>query len=216
MAVDREIVAYHEAGHAVVAHILGFPVQTISIASDGFAAGYVAYNYGDDWQQVVFGRAPQTPEEEEEESQADPEVEAATRHHKLEHLGMIALAGEVAQARFRPESVEEFQGEADRKTLDLVLGLLAKEVWRRNRPNERDTELFHAWERLLKIRTTKIVEENWCRIQWVATVLLQQQEIDGEDAATHTIPDGDLPPEHRGKRLSPMDRLAASVGRLGG
>ena len=110
MAIEREVVAYHEAGHAVVAHALGFPVESISTNSDGFAAGYVTYNYGENWGQLVYGRAPQTREEEEEERRTDSEAEAAKRQRKLEHVAMIALAGEIAQARFRPESVDEAQG----------------------------------------------------------------------------------------------------------
>jgi|688.fasta_scaffold208216_3 hypothetical protein len=214
MAIEREVVAYHEAGHAVVAHALGFPVESISTNSDGFAAGYVTYNYGENWGQLVYGRAPQTREEEEEERRTDSEAEAAKRQRKLEHVAMIALAGEIAQARFRPESVDEAQGEGDRESLETALSHLTREVGQINGPNDRDAELFDAWERLLRIRVTQIIEEHWRRIQWVAEVLLQQQEIEGVEAAKHAILDGDLPPEHRGKRLSPRDRLAPSVGRL--
>jgi ATP-dependent Zn protease len=43
---DREAVAYHEAGHAVVAYVVGLTVERVSIQSDGIAAGHVEHDYG--------------------------------------------------------------------------------------------------------------------------------------------------------------------------
>jgi hypothetical protein len=41
-ATRREAVAYHEAGHAVVAHMLGYQVQRVSISPKPGSAGHVS------------------------------------------------------------------------------------------------------------------------------------------------------------------------------
>ena len=54
MSIDREVVAYHEAGHAVVAHVLEVIVTHISIESDGAAAGHVIHDYGCNMNEVIY------------------------------------------------------------------------------------------------------------------------------------------------------------------
>ena len=44
---DREATAFHDAGHAVVADVLGFDVKKVSIVSDGPWAGETCYDSRD-------------------------------------------------------------------------------------------------------------------------------------------------------------------------
>jgi CRP-like cAMP-binding protein len=44
-AARREAVAYHEAGHAVVAHKLGYQVRRVSIAPKSGSAGHVSWRH---------------------------------------------------------------------------------------------------------------------------------------------------------------------------
>lgn len=96
MAEDREVVAYHESGHAVVAHCVGLPVDQVGIKSDGIAAGYVDYGYGCNMNKTVHKEDPK-------------------RQWALEPVARVALAGKVAQRRFKAEAVAtEHGGDARR------------------------------------------------------------------------------------------------------
>ena len=58
MAIDLEVVAHHEAGHAVAAHVLGLTVDRISIAAEGYAAGHVIHDYGCNMNEVIYEDEP--------------------------------------------------------------------------------------------------------------------------------------------------------------
>ncbi len=185
MVEDREAVAYHEAGHAVVAYVVGLTVERVSIQSDGIAAGHVEHDYGCNMNKIVHEEGPK-------------------RQWALERSAIVALAGEVSQRRYRPESVDEEHGGGDRLHVHQVLDHLAGDV---------DQELRDAWATLLVIRTKRLVEQHWLRVEWVASVLLKQTTIDGMDEIGHVIADAELPMGYRGKRLSLSDRLAVSLGK---
>jgi len=88
MAIDREVVAHHEAGHAVIADFLRCENERVSIVSDGEAAGEVIHNYGCDIDEIKNDPA------------FDPKL-GSYRQWILEREAIIALAGETAQHRFR-------------------------------------------------------------------------------------------------------------------
>lgn len=58
MAIDSEVVAYHEAGHAVIAHALELPVDRITIESGGGAVGHVIHDYGCNMNEVIYEDGP--------------------------------------------------------------------------------------------------------------------------------------------------------------
>ncbi len=190
MAVDLDVVAYHEAGHAVAAKMMFLTVDQVSISPEGDDAGHVVHDYGCNMNKVIY--------------LLDDPKDGPKRQWALERAAIVSLAGEVAQRRYRPESVVDEHGGGDRLHVYQILDHLA---------GESDQELRDAWAALLLIRAERLVEEYWPRIDWLARVLLRQTVIEGADEIGHVIADGDLPIEYRGKRLSPGDRLAVSVGR---
>jgi ATP-dependent Zn protease len=185
MAIARDTVAYHEAGHAVAAKVLGLTIDRISIAPAGDAAGHVIHDYGCNMNEVIYEDGPD-------------------RQWALERAALVAIAGEAAQRHFRPESVQEEHGGGDRIQVHQILDHLA---------GEEDKELRDAWERLLVIRAKRLVEQHWMRVEWLAGVLLERMTIDGAEDINHVLADAELPMEYRGKRLSFSERLALSVGK---
>ncbi len=185
MAIDLDVVAYHEAGHAVAAKMLGFVVDRISISPQGDAAGHVIHDYGCNMNEVIYEDEP-------------------LRQWALERAAIVSLAGEVAQRRYRPDSVDPDHGGGDRVHVHQILDHLADET---------DQELRDAWATLLLLRAERLVEVHWPRVEWLASVLLSQTTIEGADEIGHVIADAELPMEYRCKRLSLSDRLAVSVGK---
>ena len=183
MAIDRDVVAHHEAGHAVAAHVLGVNVERVAIQSEGDAAGHVVHDYGCNMNEIIYEEEPD-------------------RQWALERAAIISLAGEIAQRRFRAESVEEWHGGEDRLHVHHVLDNLAGEA---------DQELRDAWEKVLVIRTERLIAQNWRYVEWLATLLLKQTTIEGRGNIRRVLRDADLPMEYRGKRLSPSQRLALLV-----
>ncbi len=184
MGVDRDVVAYHEAGHAVAAHVLGLNVDRVVIQSEGGAAGHVVHEYGCNMNEIIHEEEPD-------------------RQWALERAAIVSLAGEIAQRHFRPESVEEWHGGDDRLHVHHLLDNLADET---------DQELRDAWWHLLVLRTERLVVRHWLAIEWLAAVLLKQTVIEGVEEIEHTIADARLPPKHRGKRLSISERITLTVG----
>ena len=185
MGIDRDVVAHHEAGHAVAAHVLGVNVERVAIQSEGDAAGHVVHDYGCNMNEIIYEEEPD-------------------RQWALERAVIISLAGEIAQRRFRAESVEEWHGGADRISVHHVLDNLAGAT---------DQELRDAWWHLLVLRTERLVTTHWLAIEWLAAVLVKQTVIEGVAEIEHTIGDAQLPLKHRGKRLSVSERITLVSGK---
>jgi hypothetical protein len=204
MALDRELVAYHEAGHAVAAHYLSFPVTRISINREDDDAGHIEYEYGYRMSEVLNESLDDESVEEESPKDEDLDYEdaKARRQTVLERIAMVSLAGAAAQRRFRTNSVTEEHLEGDRhSTGKALLALVGSD----------DPELWGAWEKVLVVRTERLIERLWSRVEWVATVLLQRTTLEDKDEIIQTILDGDLSLEFRGRKLSPSERLALSL-----
>lgn len=204
MALDRELVAYHEAGHAVAAHYLSFPVTRISINREDDDAGHIEYDYGYRMSEVLNESLDDESAKEEspKDENLDYEDAKARRQTVLERIAMVSLAGAAAQRRFRANSVTEEHLEGDRhSTGKALLALVGSD----------DPELWGAWEKVLVVRTERLIARLWSRVEWVATVLLQRTTLEDKDEIDQTILDGDLSLEFRGRKLSPSERLALSV-----
>jgi hypothetical protein len=84
----------------------------------------------------------------------------------MESHARVALAGEIAQERYDPDSVEDFHGERDRcRAFDLI-GYLT----------ESDREL-EAWLNLLSIQAEQQVAKYWDGIEAVAAALLEHRTL---------------------------------------
>jgi hypothetical protein len=101
-----EVAAYHEAGHAVVALLMGRPVHKITIAPEQKAreagvAGYVKHAWA---------------------TRASIEWDAdGSNRWRVEKDVQVLLAGEIAQRRFAPRSIREDHGVSDRRSaMDLL------------------------------------------------------------------------------------------------
>jgi hypothetical protein len=58
MAIARDTVAYHEAGHAVAAKVLGLTIDRISINPEGDAAGHGIHDYDCNMNEVIYEDGP--------------------------------------------------------------------------------------------------------------------------------------------------------------
>lgn len=160
MHTDREFVAFHEAGHAVAAAVLRVTIERITIAPSGDVAGHVLHDYGVNMNEIIYSD------------------DGANRQWALERTAIIALAGEVAQRRFRAESVTEEHAGGDRLAVHQALDHLAG--WH-------DQELRDAWWRVLELRTDRLISQHWHTVQGLASLLLQHTTIEGEEEISRAM-----------------------------
>jgi hypothetical protein len=150
--LDKEVIAYNEAGHAVVGLYFGHDIEVVTIARKGDAAGSVAHNradhdalrYEDELQnQVIFERAI-----------------------------MAAMAGEVAQRKFAPDSIEDVHAATDRRLMNEYLEEL----------DAATDEIREAWARLLNLRTIALIDRLWPHVERLATALLKRKTLTRDEA----------------------------------
>jgi hypothetical protein len=99
--------AYHEAGHAVLQQRFGRQIDYVSIVEESEAIGGVSQSRG--VHSLVLERSGALYE-------GTPEYD---RH--ICHLIMISLAGEVAEAHFCAESVEDHHARFDRQNVERLI-----------------------------------------------------------------------------------------------
>lgn len=139
---DREI-AYHEAGHAVLARHFGLSVKMVSIAMT------------DDWSGVTRYAPGMSAERIQ-----DDDTEAA-RLHK-EHLVCVALAGYMAGKRASPDASDD-DGSPDRdKAIDLLF-VLARPGhipdYEKHLRNRTDCLLDSLWHRVKAVAQALLERE---------------------------------------------------------
>lgn len=131
-----EISAYHEAGHAVVGRILGLTVESVSIVPDETRGTIEWYSAG----QTRFSSPLR-------DRASDANVE------ELERNAIMLLAGEAAQRKWSPRSVQKHCIAGDR----LVIKLMVSEF---------------EIPRLRKI-VCKLVSKHWFEVESLANELLE-------------------------------------------
>jgi hypothetical protein len=194
MSWDETEVAYHEAGHAVAARILGRPVNTATVIADerGGSAGHVEHDFAQNLNELEYELG------DDEEEDADIERK---RQVIYEHEAMIALAGCAAQRRYLGDRAdEEALHEGAYSDRQFVLQIFDKLVGL-------DDELRIAWWKVLELRTDRLLERQWPAVEHLASCLLDRKTLTGEEV-DECIADASLPPEHRGKSLTWQERLA--------
>lgn len=147
-----EQVAYHEAGHAVVARWLHLKFKMVTIVPGEDSLGHLLH-------------VP-TPRSE------NPELNPWTDRMRLqmERYAMCALAGVAAQRRLRPSSVRSYHGSVDYanvvKRLDCFAG---------------DDKEITLWARLLAHRVRNLIALRWPAVEAVAAALLERKRLTGDE-----------------------------------
>jgi hypothetical protein len=143
----RWATAYHEAGHAVIATLLGVPVRIATIEPRWGYDGLVRHD------PVLSAR--------------NAELIADGRSRlRAERLILIALAGSEAQRRYRPSSVRRHHGQRDaEKALDLAMRVCG---------SERSVQAYLDW---LSVVAADTVALRWPAIERVAQALYERGSL---------------------------------------
>jgi hypothetical protein len=146
-------IAYHEAGHAVLAYANGFGCQSVSIVPDTKSAG--RFDAKPIQQAVRF------------DCEVDRQTERLARR-----IGVVFLAGFAAELRFTGS--ENWNGADDdrRRAFDLCMNLRG--------PEGEVSKLFEELvdEAKLAVGRTR----KWVAIRRLAAALIERQEISGANA----------------------------------
>ncbi|MEO8564102.1 MAG: hypothetical protein ABI601_18620 [bacterium] len=150
--IDEATIAHHEAGHAALDIYFEHDLECVTVVADGDAAGGTLVDRGGD-ESLRY--------EDEEQSQVP-----------FERRIMSALAGEIAQRRFNPGSVEDEHAGSDRLEVHDYLDEL-------DCPTQ---EIRDAYWRLLRLRAEHLVERLWPRVEAIAALLVERKTISGDEA----------------------------------
>jgi hypothetical protein len=157
--LKRVLHAYHEAGHAVVWHVVGGLVEEVSIASS--QAGYKGYcRFGF---LLPQGDDHPSPDEWLQRGRIDPRTVTAY------YAGMIAMA-------YYCDSYggeDEYQEGSERDDLEKIDNLLLRLS---SEEQERSAIQDACW-----MEAQKILSDYWSAVQALATKLLQHRTLDGRD-----------------------------------
>jgi hypothetical protein len=155
----RALYAYHEAGHAVVWHVVGGLVEEVSLASS--QAGYKGYcRFGF---LMPNGDEDLSPDEWLQRGRIDPRTVMAY------YAGMLAMAYYCASYGGEDDSLEG----GERDDLEKINSLLL-----RLSPDEQQHSAIkeRCW-----IQAQKILSGSWPSVQALATKLLKRRTLDGKD-----------------------------------
>jgi hypothetical protein len=153
-----EATAYHEAGHAVIAYMLGYRPQCVTIVPTVDTTGHIIQTNPLDGFQL----------------NPDSSDEARLR---IESLITICFAGPIAQKRYNPRSWRRAHGEWDyEKIAELGLRVCASD------------EQASAFVRWREIVACDMVRAHWPRIQLVAGQLLKRENLSHTDLDAIIVP----------------------------
>jgi hypothetical protein len=155
-----EATAYHEAGHAVIAYVLGYRPQSVTIVPTVHTAGHIIHT------NPLHGF----------QLDIDGSDEARLR---LESLITICFAGPIAQKRYNPRSWRRAHGRWDyEKIAELALQVCGSD------------EQALAFTRWREIVASDMVRAHWPRIQLVAGRLLEHESLSHTDLDAIIVPRG--------------------------
>jgi hypothetical protein len=180
----REEVAYHEAGHAVVAFALKLGVKRLTIDPEGGAAGSVEHlraSFSND----------QMNEYEEKYGKARLRI-------RVEPDLVVFLAGEIAQSMAGPsyDGSWEDRGDAINRAERFCDSI-------------EETEAYVSW---LHVRASDLLRRHWLAVEAVARALLERKTLIGAVARRIALEaDLDLPGRRAGQvpgRIGHIDKQA--------
>lgn len=146
----RERTAYHEAGHAVMAHVCGIPVKRVSIVEDDEALGHMLGQ----WERWI--------------AEIDYNVTPMREIRLHKHI-MVALAGAAATAIHANYATWRGAGQ------DLINAAgLADYIT--GGPEETDALVRWLW---IRARTKLEGPPTWAKVEAVAQALLAQEQLSG-------------------------------------
>ena len=154
--LDRRILAaYHEAGHAVLAHDQGIRVHGISIVPDEGRTGHVRIDT------LLLNRLAPTFRFDKR----------ARNRFAMERHVMVLLGGYAAVERLRPGDVHSLGMHGEGSDHSTAMGLLRFFV-----TGDEEAEKYYEW---LKARTAGIVIRplRWYQIQRLAKSLLEEEKL---------------------------------------
>jgi len=156
-----EAAAYHEAGHAVIAYLLGCKPESVTITPTLDTAGHL----------VVHADPPHGFQLDTDDSD-----EARLR---AESAITICFAGPIAQKRHNPRSWRKVHGQWDYDTItDLGLRVCGS------------GEQATAFIRWREIVAREMVQAHWLRIALVAGQLLKRKRLSHADLDAIIVPRG--------------------------
>ena len=180
---DKKLVAYHEAGHAIIHHVLPHcdPVHEVSIIQRGRAGGYTLSLPTDDKNYVskndmldnlvslLGGRVAEKLVLDDISTGASNDIERASKiaRDMVTKYGMSDAIGPIS---FRSENDEVFLGMSYSSGREYSEKLAA----------EIDTEVKSIIDNAYE-RCTKILTENMTKLHNVAQALFEKEKIDGEE-----------------------------------
>ena len=145
---QRAATAYHEAGHAVIRHVLGFAPQSVTIISKYDEHGVV--QYADPLRGIKLS--------------TDGSSDRAFL--RLMKAIQISYAGPLAQRKYRDHSWREFHGALDFQKIE--------ELSLRACGSSTQAGAFKHW---LEIATQEMIEVHWSAIEHVAKLLLGHDRL---------------------------------------
>jgi hypothetical protein len=158
--LKRVLHAYHEAGHAVVWHVVGGLVEEVSIASSqADYKGYCRFGF-----LLPQGDYHPSPDEWLQRGRIDPRTVTAY------YAGIIAMAYYCASYAGEDDYLEGSEQDDLEKINSLLLLLSSEE-------QERTAIRDACW-----IEAQKILSDYWSAVQALATKLLKHRILDGRDA----------------------------------
>lgn len=200
MADERTNTAYHEAGHAIVAHYFEWlgddkKVTIIPNHDEGWLGLCEHHSPLSEFNpdELQSGVSPkweqgQSLDDREKEVNAN-EAEQARRREETERVAMVALAGGVAEKTYDPDSDLGYCANDNRDALDLIELLINS----RSEPGGTfvqaadDTlelseygEAYWGW---LRARTKALLDHRWDHVKLVAKALLEKDELMGDEIA---------------------------------
>jgi hypothetical protein len=163
VAATREAVAYHEAGHAVVAHMLGHQVRRVSIAPKSGSDGRVSW------------RNPINRIISKLESGSEADLERV--RYRIDHAIIVSMAGAFAQKRHNPRSGWRYAGSGAARGEFLLKGSDDQQALELMSRVYEDEKVRAAYSRYLEARAEELVKRYWSRIERLAIALLDRETI---------------------------------------